>query len=254
MGLIYLLVVLASGHIFSLLHLPARYRLRVSDGWEAYFHVGAHGVVMVTVAFVFYWLSYTFFEFSIPGMEKAVLNGFPLASSEMELAFIALLSLLLAAGLGLASHLWLRNESRRIKAKRKLVVVDPIEFMLFSSLHSGSEDLHVLITLENNKVYVGRVVDHSIEHGLQDSFAIIPFLSGYRTSLKTVKFSINYTDHYKEAGFLVKQGDRYVIADDLTKRSSLDYFKVVIRKSQVITVSYFDVAVYNSIPQPDIDE
>ncbi len=113
MGLVYLLVVLATGHIFCLLHLPARYRLRVSDGWEAYFHVGAHGVVFVTAAFVIYFVADVFFGLSIPGVNRTTLTGFPLSFQEAELAFLALLSLLLASGVGGLSLLWLRNDSLR---------------------------------------------------------------------------------------------------------------------------------------------
>jgi hypothetical protein len=98
----------------------------------------------------------------------------------------------------------------------------PLDNKLFQS-YARSEPL--LISLSNNKIYVGIVnwlgEPNEIE-GMDQEISIVPILSGYRDSKdKTVVFTTNY---------------KYV--------ANLDNPQVIIRQELIDTVSDFDIDVY----------
>lgn len=264
MGLLFVLIILASGYVFSLLHLPAGYRLRSTDGWVSYFHVGAIGLFFTSISGLIVFFVDVFNCFT-PLLNYFNLNYYTLSKSGVEfstlkLAGVAVISLATALLAGFASFIYLRSEVLREKLKRRLLLNNPFESILLSSLHSGENGLDVLITLDNDKVYVGRVVDHSIEHGLEESFAIVPFLSGYRgKSGKSAEFSVNYLSHYIKAGLIevvvdADGNEKLRFSKDKNSESSLKYFKVVIVKERVVTISYFDVDVYIKLQLEDDPE
>lgn len=258
MGLLFVLIILASGYVFSLLHLPAGFRLRSTDGWVSYFHVGAIGLAFTAFASLvtFFVDVYDCFRPALNaiGLNYVVLERSGIEFSSLKLAGVAAISLSSALLVGGISYRYYwSSEVRREKLKRKLLINNPFESILLSSLYSGKNSgkngLDVLITLDNDKVYVGRVVDHSIEHGLEESFAIVPFLSGYRgKSGKSAEFSVNYLSHYIKAGLIeVDENDgseRLRFSQNTESNASLKNFKVVIVKDRVVTISYFDVEVY----------
>ncbi|TBW52922.1 hypothetical protein EZI54_15620 [Marinobacter halodurans] len=198
------------------------------------------------------------YDLARPLLNYASLNEVELGKSSIDfsavkIAGVAFLSFSFSFFSGLTSYLWLRDKNRRARKKIQLLINNPFESMLLSSLHSADDGLDVLITLDNDKVYVGRVVDHSIEHGLEESFAIVPFLSGARTlEGKSVEFSVNYLNHFIEVGLIEViespgGNEKLCFSKDRELDVSLDNFKVVIVKERVVGLSYFDVEVYNEL-------
>ena len=105
------------------------------------------------------------------------------------------------------------NEQMRVLNLSK-VFTDPLDKMLIKS--SIEEETYLLITLKNNKVYVGKVSGLPTPHekkGLDQDVSVIPIISGYRESEShQINFTTDYTEMQDESlGVVFKREDVFSV-------------------------------------------
>lgn len=108
------------------------------------------------------------------------------------------------------------------------------EFELIASKSFNKRQL-VLITLENDKFYIGWVKELPIP-SLSNYLRIIPALSGIRDENKRLKFISHYLSAYSE----------YIEKGKLTNISDLNT-DVIIDNNRIVSISYFDYDIYNRL-------
>lgn len=99
-------------------------------------------------------------------------------------------------------HLVLRRRFGQWDAKvfviGKLLEDSPLDNLLFKL--SLQKDKHIMLTMDDRKVYVGKVIslgEPSETSGMDQDISIMPLMSGYRDK---DKLTIKFTTHYEDAG------------------------------------------------------
>ena len=161
----------------------------------------------------------TFFYF-YPSLPDAIYSSFPFKD---PYTITSIATLALAIILTELSNL-IFDESKY--AKRAIKAVGNECELLFKT--SFVESKLLLITLDNDKFYIGWVVELPIP-SISSHVRIIPAVSGYRTEQKELEFTTEYLVVYSE---MMKEG-----ANTNVKEYKTD---IVIDITHIITVSFFD--------------
>ncbi|MDX7715155.1 hypothetical protein [Aeromonas caviae] len=248
MATVFIAVVLVCGFIFVNLSLSKRYRYKRSEGWDAYFFVASWGFVFVFIG----WLSCSIL--SVTGALRALSNltGFTyhhfshvisistdadgvVDGKEVKILLWMVVSIMLALICGCVSKLWTLIGDKKWDALAKAVGSNPYEVML---MEASARQVPVIVTLGSKKFYVGLVICPAFEHGESEYLELIPLLSGYRNKDNlTINITTNYRQHYLESGISAGLGTAM-------NRLTLNDFRVVAPRSEVETISFFDLDTY----------
>ena len=129
------------------------------------------------------------------------------------------------APLNWAEDIWYEEKAR--EAENARIIRDyggPLELTLYRSIE---QQKLVMLTLSNNKVYIGRVAATFIPD--DEVIFIFPIRSGYRDSRQTLELTTPYTDAYKRIA--VDQPDNY--------REVLADFRIAIPVAFVVSASLY---------------
>lgn len=223
MGLFYVLIVLVTGFIFTRLYLPARLRQQRSEGWDSYFHIAAWGTFFLAASFVILIVT-AVSSFGLNLTTKLITfhtESFILVTLSLAVILAALAALLINA------TFFRKNSDRYYQQIANVIVNDHIEALL---MESCIDQRPILITLANNKIYIG--ISHDTfscitNEMTSSSIAILPLRSGYRSvKRKKLKVINDYNKHYGEM--------------NSTEGFDVDDFRVVIPKSEIISISFYD--------------
>ncbi|MCQ9087354.1 hypothetical protein [Vibrio alginolyticus] len=253
MSAVCIFVVLISGYIFSLLHLPARYKQNTSAGWDSYFNVAFWGIIWAFISFVFCFIAKSlhlsstyimpFFDVTFTDIrdDKMFLTVKP--NQFIDLLKIAMWcagTVFLAIFFGSISYLIFKFETLRYRLLWRISGYSHFDSMM---LESQSNATPMLITISSKKVYVGLCLGEDFVDGHGDSVAIIPLMSGYRNGdTQDISFTTNYYKQYQNLG-LDSQPTSKPIGES-QRTLSLDDFRVVIAKREIHCMSFFDIEMY----------
>jgi hypothetical protein len=210
-----IVIVLICGYYYVDTHLPSKYKLNKSVGWNAYFCVGAKGFefltagVFLAVVLVFY-LYIFMFALNIFHYLGAKYEPFTFADDILSRRIFGV-SAFSALCLGCTIFVSFKRTDKvrilnndlknRIEYFREIAKNSAIENILLESVDRIEEGLLILVTLKSRKVYVGMLDIARFEGVDTNTLVLIPFLSGYRDK-DTLTFTIehDYTEHYIEEG------------------------------------------------------
>lgn len=248
MGVVFLMVILVVGFLYTNHHPPSRYRQKRSTGWNAYFHVAAWGllftlagsIVSVLIMLLFDAFSlllrlpaYLFsFEYTVPWFGRELFNWKLPGGLGVGSLVSFLGAALIAYGRALQSQMRIKTSyEEQVKEYKKVAEADGLEALLFDSMN---QNLLVLISLKSRKAYVGTVHQSRFIHADLENIVIIPMLSGYRDK-DTMSFKQvhSYTNYY----------NKHVISEESEPLSIYD-FRTVIPRSEIDTASLFDPATF----------
>ena len=103
----------------------------------------------------------------------------------------------------------------------------------------------VRIVMDNDKVYVGLPAQPQFTNMEDDYLLFIPFLSGYLTDDKSIKFTTNYYDHYHT----LLDGEPLEPEQFVEK---ISHFRIYIPVTAIKLASSFDTLSFNKIEGSDI--
>lgn len=250
MWALVVVLILVCGHHYVDAHLPSKYKLKKSVGWNAYFIVVVKGfeflvigailaLAVITVLYIVMWFM------NIPAYLWNFYAPFTYMNDLMKLRLAgfsawSVLWLTLTVLTSLASRLnhrkFYQDHDNRMMGFREIAKDNAVENLIIESLDHVANGILLFVTLKSRKVYVG-MVDGARFQGLDtNTLVIIPFLSGYRAE-DTLTFHIehNYASHYENVG--------------ITEESSpLSYnqFRHVIPMDAIESFSLFNIDTYFS--------
>lgn len=228
------------GYIQSTATPFGRATLRRCQGWESYAHLAKNGIGLLlygvlltlmlaalmyglaTLAYIVVWLAsaevspyelvYDLFSFSL------------FRGIKVYEALIVLFSFFYYLG-------QLKNEKTSESWKESFKNQDAL---LNVVLEAAESQRPLRISLKSRKVYIGIVESEQFERADLDNLAIIPYLSGHRDK-DTLEMRI---DHSYYSVYMKNN----ILEDD--NFSMLSQFRVVIRLSEVESLSLFDISYY----------
>lgn len=249
MALLIVLLVLVLGYYYAT-HIPSeQIKLRQSAGWETYVYLGFHGLRLILngvmmcliLAAPLYAALWVFdgiagwFHFA-PDLSGAMVRFAKYKLfDDIQVYHIAIA--LLALG----------DCKNRIKERntedwqQKIKHYDAMLRIVWQSMHT---QVPIRISLKSRKVYVGVVSQEQFSNPESDYMLIIPFLSGYRDKdTLDIFFDCNYSSVYQKYGLKYGLFDD----DDLNKQEilKLDDFRTAIRISEIESVSFFKIEVFD---------
>lgn len=241
MWIVFILVVLCLGYIQSTSTPFGRATLKRCQGWESYAHLAKNGIgllfygilltlmlsgalyVLATLAYVVIWLV------------SAEISPYQLVYDFLSLSFFRGVKVYEAL-IVLFSFFYylgqLKNEKTSESWKESFKNQDAL---LNVVLEAAESQRPLRISLKSRKVYIGIVESEQFERADLDNLAIIPYLSGHRDK-DTLEMRIDHS-YYS-----VYMKNNILESDDF---SMLSKFRVVIRLSEVETLSLFDIDYYS---------
>ncbi|WP_299496421.1 hypothetical protein [uncultured Shewanella sp.] len=242
MGAIIVIFILISGYFFVHNSTRDRFKAKREDAQRYYFRCGTAGFMFIGVGII---LAFILDHYNYI---SAILNLTPysieyfLFTADKTFTVRDYLMVKIALGSSLALPIsffsakaknYVINKEEMYRSLRDDVFSDIERFLA----DSGDNYITILITLSNNKVYVGFVMDIRLEHKDVEYFSIMPMLSGYRDKEDlTVNFTTNYHNHYCNN-----------INSDGTPKAEgahLDDFVELIKVSEIIHMGKFHIANY----------
>ncbi|CDH02814.1 hypothetical protein [Xenorhabdus bovienii] len=207
--------VLICGYFYVDTHLPSKYKLNKSAGWNAYFCVGARGFEFLTAgiflaAVLVFYLYLFMFALNILYYFGVKYEPFTFAGDILSRRIFGI-NTVLALCLGCTFIVSIKrtaqvrklnnNLENRIEYFREIAKDSSIENILLESMDRINEGLLILVTLKSRKVYVGMLDIARFEGMDTNTLVLIPFLSGYRDK-DTLTFIIehDYAEHYEKEG------------------------------------------------------
>ncbi|MFM5537005.1 hypothetical protein ACET8U_06815 [Aeromonas veronii] len=246
MATVFIAVVLVCGFIFVNLSFSKRYRYKRSDGWDAYFFVAAWGFVFVFLGWLLCSLlsvagflryisnetgfTYHYFSNVISLSTEKVVDG-----KEVKILLWMVISIILSLLCGICSKIWMSIRDHKWDALAKAVGTNPFESMI---MEASVRQFPLIVSLGSKKFYVGLVICPALEHGESEYLELTPLLSGYRNKDNlTINITTNYHQHYIDSGIFSGSGASF-------GRLTINDFRVVIPKSEIETLSFFDIDTY----------
>jgi len=217
------LISVLGGFLFVKYCYYTRFRAVRDNGYVILFKSGVIGAVFYGAAFVFWraaildeqvnpkipeWLDKLHQFFGVPEVVPAIFSLF-----------------LMGGVLGIINFLLEKDEM-----KKRVIRQDDDSFEM-TLLNAYENDKYVLITLDNGKIYVGRVTDtyFRINDEIR-SILIAPYFSGYRQpAVHTIELTTFYGDIYNQ---IIENPDKFNV--------KISDFSVSIRYDHIVSVSPFD--------------
>ncbi|TDR80220.1 hypothetical protein [Paludibacterium purpuratum] len=235
MAAIALLIVVICGHLFVGRRPLSRFKQAKSSGWDAYFHVGAWGILFSMLAGLLVLAGAWIIDALGYGPMKTAKGFSPIVAEAIKpewlaLFYWAILSCILGWICGLAA-----NTQRQIKlAIVNVTLEDELETILYISITST---IPIQITTKSRKIYIGFAMTQITrdDFSRREYTSILPLLSGYRDK-DTMKIMLtnDYQEFYKN-----------------TDNVDLGQFRVVIPVSEITNVAFFDHAAHSYISRAD---
>jgi hypothetical protein len=226
-----LLLPLIAGYLYIRDSTVLRYKAAREDGHRLYFRIAFYGTVLFCVSLAMMSLGYVlvrhyeWFErcwaLLLAGV-KPLMKVQDQAAGQLALFLICLFSV----ALGWASPRIINRLMKRTieRALFDAVADNDLEKLLVEALHGVKT---ISVTLSSNKIYVGAVLTTPEPRSDRRSIAMLPYMSGYRRDDGKVMFTTFYDQVYATA----EEGNK-------------DEFRLVVPLEKIVTVSFFDVAVY----------
>lgn len=248
MWAIFAIFILVSGYIYVDAHLPSKYKLKKSVGWNAYFLVAVKGSEFVLLGGIFaiffiFFLYLLMFLFDIPayifGWYEPSGFAYELMTKsflEVKVPFIiwAVCTMLLSIGSSQDLKKYYKSRENRLKGFREIAESSAVETIILESLDRVQDGILLFVTLKSRKVYIGVVDEVRIDSGDTSDLVLIPFISGYR-SRDTLTFNKehDYAEIYDEMGLWTEDGPL-----------SIKQFRVVVPMDEIEALSLFHLDVY----------
>lgn len=244
-----ILIIMASGFMFTSRYPLARFKQLRSSGWLLYFHIFVWGLLFSSLAVFAVWGLYS--AFNIDKCIRRIWVGRHFNDSFSFAYFLwSMLSICLAWGIGK----YLENDHDVINnATLKCAEEDSFRYKIFNATKNGEL---IQVTLKNRKVYVGVILSfNELKNPNAKFIKIAPTYSGYRREEDLV---INYTNSYwcnyeqpfkkieeemNNDGLSIKDNPS-IFAEKIS--NELEEFMVVIPISEIVSLGNFDPEIYKS--------
>lgn len=227
-----LLVVLASGFIYSTICLPVRYFSAREIGHRLYFRSTVYALFLLVSAFLVFLRVSLVLGVELPVSDLYLLPslllggewGYLIQLLTVPLAIVFSLSINVVFSIPFFTE-WLLSRAIEHRDFEKLV---------FQSL---KKSLPMMITLTDGKVYVGFAVA-SPDPSLERKFLrILPLISGYRGD---VDKKVEFTTYYDEIIEAVQNS-----SDEKLSYRTLEDIEVVLPSDAVISAHLFDLTIHS---------
>ncbi|WP_299002367.1 hypothetical protein [uncultured Shewanella sp.] len=248
MGALIVIFILISGYFFVHNSKKTRFKSRREEAQRYYFRCGAVGTAFIFIGIIFAffidhfnWASWLlrFTPYSIENFIFTQDEHFTVRDYwQVKIIIGALLAVPLSLLCAKVNNFF-TDKTGMFKKLRDEYFSDIEKFLA----DCGDEYRTILITLSNNKVYVGLLVDIRLENKEIEYFTIIPILSGYREKdTLTVTFTTNYYVHYHHN--IDHQGN------PVEEGAAFDDFIELIKVSEIIHIGKFDIETYKQFQTP----
>ena len=238
---ILVVFVLVSGYVYSHNHLPSRYKMAKSDGWNLYFQVARRGTeiaiisagicIIIDMTDIIGILIKQYFGL----MYSSDFKQLPLSHHQLKLLTWGVFTISLSYLAAFVRAIKYNNVKKNLILLRNVVEDNPLEFFIINETLTFVDDAQdsrvVCITLSSGKVYIGFCVGgNNVTHGNLEHIKIIPIRSGYRDKDKQeLKIKNNYEEYF------------------LKQNVDISEFVIVIPTSEITSYQNFDLAAYEAI-------
>lgn len=252
MEALFLVIILASGFMFTSRYPKARFKQLRTKEWIQYLHIFVWGlpfaifslVVVNTIHYIHY-LDYLAFDVDKYWVGKLISSDFSIY------VFIwGVLSFCSAWGIG---YLASKTQSFSDNATFSCAEENPLKTAMYKASKTGEL---VQITLASRKVYIGLITLVSDFKSPETKFIkVCPFLSGFRDSDTLIMYiTNNYFENYLPTFKKFKIKDSRSLKELVKKDPTLmkkilkelDLFTNVIPIENIVSLAYFDPEVYNT--------
>lgn len=182
------------------------------SGYDLYFRIIATGLALLYVCH-----GLIFFITTLDSMPSI----FDFIPSKISLEHAPLATFLLALSFWVASHIGILFVD--IKLRRRLKLKEGLEHFIYDR---AVAEKPIMVTLENNKVYVGWPIA-ILKNKTTRWLRIIPTWSGYRNDKSVIKVTVDYSKVYDE--FPLEKNHMLIAVDT------------------IFTIQPFDVDVFNKL-------
>ena len=223
-----ILVPLIAGYYFAATWNRTKYRLHRAQGQRFYFKVALYGLTLLFVSALLVHL-YNASCLPKPTFVLPLYERFGIEDGlQKNYTDSVIITLLLGFLLG---HLLNLQRDSNEKYFEEAIKDRDLERIIWDSMQ---EDFPLLISMENNKVYAGYVMQAIDPSTDSTHLRIQPILSGYRNEHGKVDFTTNYAQIYS------------TIYDDTPTLGHLDleHFQIVLPISLAQSISFFDSEAY----------
>lgn len=253
MWAIFAIFILVGGYIYVDAHLPSKYKLRKSVGWNAYFLVAVKGAEFVLIGGALALIVITIiygatFLINLPAYFSDSREPFNFATWLMKQTFLdvkipfiiwGISTLLLSVTSSNDIRNFYKKSENRIQGFREIAKGNAIEAIILESLDKMKDGVLLFVTLKSRKVYIGIVDGVRFESGDTSDLVLIPFISGYRAK-ETLTFykEHDYSEIYKEIAQL-----------ENPISLTLDQFRIVMPMNEIEAFSLFHLDVYEKFQE-----
>lgn len=206
-----------------------KYRQQRLDRQRLIFDTILIGLFLLISSFLLRKLLYLF----LPELLDTIYSYFPIKTPFIGTTFASFLIAVIITEFG--NRTFYSNQKLYIENAIK-DVGNELELLLRTSL---KQSLLLEFTLDTNKVYIAWVKELPIPT-VTNYIRVIPVLSGYRDNEKRLNFTTHYLSVYAE----------YIEEGKIKGIEELDV-DLIITLDNVVTVSYFDVEMYERFKKPD---
>lgn len=246
-----LLIILASGFMFTSRYPLARFKLKRSQGWILYLHLFGWGLLFACISFIFELLLLNTFSID-KFIQKYWIGSKFHEDFSIEFFIWSLFSVLSSMLVGLY---YSKNQAASQRASKQCAEEDSFRSKCY---HSAEHSELIQISLTNRKVYVGLVVACSeLEEPNAKFIKIATFLSGYRDKENLIihftnnywrQYSLIYSKVYKDAvQYSIKnklEEDKKFIYQAKRLAESIEPFTVVIPISNIVSIANFNEEIF----------
>ncbi|HCE5300437.1 TPA: hypothetical protein NG614_004949 [Vibrio parahaemolyticus] len=241
---VLLIVILTSGYIYSSKHLPSRYKMAKSDGWDLYFQVARRGFELTIGSATFCVLiDFTdvvgyILKQTTGLMYRPDFIQIPVSHSDIKLLVWAAFTVFFSYAVAwIKSRKYNVDRVRQLNMLQHVVRENPLESFItkatLSFVNDDEDSQVVCITLSSRKVYIGFCVGgNNVLHGNLEHVGMIPIRSGFRDK---DDLSLVITNNY-ESYFLEQS-------------VNIGEFIILIPTSEITSYQNFDLVAYEAIQQ-----
>ena len=253
MAILLILLILVLGYRYTNAIPAEKIALKRSSGWEAYVRMGSHGIRFVWDAICIYVILVACGIISIFCI-AVILHIFSEDSYSVFFEYIAVLWTIKVHGISIneviitllsfaSCSASIREENHKSPEEQRKEIRK--QDAILNIIIDAAEQLHpVKISLKLRKVYIGLIQAEQFERPDLDNVTTIPFYSGHRDKgTLNIIFDSNYIKVYeKHYGKTFSNNSINSLSpEDMQK---LEEFRIVIRLSEIESISFFDLAYY----------
>ena len=250
MEALFLVIILASGFMFTSRYPMARFKQLRTKEWIQYLHIFVWGLPfafssLIIVNIIYWCLKSFYFSFDKYWVGKLISSDFSV--------YVFLWSLLSFCSAWVIGYFVSKKKSFSVDATLKCAEENPLKTAMYKASKSGE---FVQITLSSRKVYIGLITLVSDFKSPETKFIkICPFLSGFRDNDTLIMYiTNNYLENYLPAFKEFKIRDTKTLKEFVKKDPNLmgrileklEPFTNVIPIENILSFAYFDPEVYNT--------